>query len=167
MLKKNPAKKKVLKNKTMKKIIYTISIIFLVTIHTNLTFAQTKKNTSKNFKNQKEIVVGLKNEVLNDLLNICALNCENGNDVLNSFAQYKLNLPAGATNKDAAKSFLSAKNNEQTRDKIFIFFYGDKEFMKINFLTLGVKANNCELIAEFLVNNIGTIKERNEKFENN
>ena len=167
MFKKNPAKKKKLKNKTMKKIIYTISIIFLVTIHTNFIFGQTKKNISKNYRNQKEIVVGLKNEALNDLLNNCALNCENGNDVLNSFAQYKLNLKAGATNKDAAKSFLTAKNNEQIRDKIFIFFYGDKEFMKINFLTLGVKANNCELISEFLINNIETIKERNEKTENN
>lgn len=149
----------------MRKNIFKIAIIVML-IFPFFMFGQTKQNISKSKKYTSEIVKGLANEALNDLLNTCAINCENGNDNLNAFALYKLNLKWGQTNKDAAQAFRNSRNNEQLRDRIFLFFYGEEEFMKINFLTLGVKAKNCEILAKFLADNIEVIKERNLKAEN-
>lgn len=149
----------------MKKNILKIAIVVML-IFPLFMFGQTNKNISKSKKFSSEIVKGLPNEALIDLLNTCAINCENGNDNLNAFALYKLDLKWGQTNKDAAKAFRNSKNNEKLRDRIFLFFYGDEEFMKINFLTLGVKAKNSEILSKFLVKNIELIKERNLKVEN-
>jgi hypothetical protein len=149
----------------MKKSISKIAIIVML-IFPFFMFGQTKQNISKSKKYASEIVKGLANEALIDLLNTCAISCENGNDNLNAFALYKLDLKWGQTNKDAAKAFRNSKNNEKSIDRIFLFFYGEEEFMKINFLTLGVKAKNIEILSKFLVNNIEIIKERNLKAEN-
>lgn len=149
----------------MKKNNLKIAIIAML-IFPFFMFGQTKKNISKSKKYTSEIVKGLTNEALIDLLNTCAISCENGNDNLNAFALYKLDLKWGQTNKDAAQAFRISKNNEKLRDRIFLFFYGEKEFMKINFLTLGVKEKYCEILSNFLINNIEFIKERNLKAEN-
>ncbi|MFE3867488.1 hypothetical protein ACFX5E_05290 [Flavobacterium sp. LS2P90] len=142
------------------------NVIIIMFIFPFFLFGQTKQNLSKSKKYTNVIVKGLPNDALNDLLNTCAISCENGNDNLNAFALYKLNLKWGQTNKDAAQAFRNSRNNEQLRDRIFLFFYGEEEFMKINFLTLGVRAKNCEILSKFLVDNIEAIKARNLKAEN-
>ncbi len=138
-----------------------------MTLGAQSVFGQSKKVVPKNNPNTTtQIVKGLSNEALNDLLNTCAINCKNGNDVLNSFALYKLALQWGATNKDAAKRFLDAKYNDWMLDKIFILFYGDNEWMKVNFLELGVKPANCKILADFLTSKIDAIKQRDNLYEN-
>ena len=145
-------------------------LLFVASLFTfHFCFGQIKKPSSKiiNSQSTKTIVKGLPNEALKDLLNTCSRSCLNGNQVLNGFAFRMFGLRWGSTSRDAAEQFINAQYNEWMRDKIFILFYGYTDWMQTNFLSLGVKPDNCKTLSEFLQENIDAIKERDNLYKDN
>lgn len=109
----------------------------------------------------------LSNETLTDLLNNCAINCINGNETLNAFALYQLDLTWGISTKyHAAKAFKDAINDNLKLDKILCLFYKEIDWvMEEEFLEFGVKPANCKLLSQFLINNIEAIKKRINSYQ--
>lgn len=145
-------------------------IFLILLLSTNICISQKPKShhtyANKSFV-EKPFVIGLNNQCLEELLNVCANNCMNGNQTLNAFALCKFNLEWGTSVRVAAQSFLNAKYNQWMLDKIFLLFYNpNKDWMINNFSQLGLRYDfSCQL-TEFILTHIDEIKFRDKNFEN-
>ena len=125
------------------------------------------QSSMKKINTEKPFVIGLSNQCLEELLNVCSYNCMNGNQTLNAFALYKFHLKWGAPVSDAAQSYQNAKYNQWMLDKIFILFYiSDRDWMNSNFSQLGVRYEYITQLSEFILSHSEEIKLRDQLYDN-